>query len=231
MREAAVNLLGFNCFSNTLSVGILAGGSYYSSQAEGGQKHSLLIMELADSLMKTAGLKPKELNAVCCMRGPGSFTGLRIGFASAKGMCLPLGIPLISVPTLDCLAAAASWKGLVLPVIDAKQHSFFCALYRDGALLTPYLDSRPEQIRAVIGEYIQPGENLLLTGPDAEMLFPLPEASFTGRVFAADYGADSYTRQLLNLAKTGNMADNYDKGPLYIRKSDAEQRDESNNGR
>ena len=130
-----------------LSVALAAENNVWYTEIDAGPRHSELLIECCDSLLKTAGLGQNELNLVLCMKGPGSFTGLRISYAAAKGLALALGIPMLALPTLDCLAHPLSvWPGIVLPAIDAKQSRFFAALYRGGTRLTDYMDSSPEAL-------------------------------------------------------------------------------------
>jgi tRNA threonylcarbamoyladenosine biosynthesis protein TsaB len=183
-------------------------------------------MDMADYLLKTAGITPKELTAAACMKGPGSFTGLRIGFSTAKGLSLSLGIPLLSIPTLDCMAYSCSFlSGLVVPLIDAKKNSYFTALYRGGTAVSPYLDAEPDKIALVIAENLVPGEGVFLTGTDAESAFPFLNGALAGKVTLDPFGGRSRVRELLNYAKAGMLDKAFcscDEGPLYIRKSDAE---------
>jgi tRNA threonylcarbamoyladenosine biosynthesis protein TsaB len=81
--------------------------------------------------MKTAGRTLSELSAVAVSNGPGSYTGLRIGLATAKGICFALDKPLICLPTLQVLASAApKEKGsLLLPLLDARRMEVYAAVY------------------------------------------------------------------------------------------------------
>jgi tRNA threonylcarbamoyladenosine biosynthesis protein TsaB len=108
-------------------------------------------MDIIDTLMKKAALQPCDLSGVVCTGGPGSFTGLRIGFTLAKGLALSLGIPFAAIPTLDCMVRPFSyWPGVAVPVIDAKKSAFFCALYQGGKRLCPDMDASPEEIGEMI---------------------------------------------------------------------------------
>ncbi|GHV95318.1 hypothetical protein AGMMS50293_16380 [Spirochaetia bacterium] len=222
-----MNILAIDTAVSVLSVALSAGDDVWCFEADAGLRHSELAMDSVDLLFKKAGLEPGELSGVLCMGGPGSFTGLRIGFSLAKGMALALGIPFVPIPSLDCMAHPFSCRpGLVIPVIDAKKSAFFCALYSGGRQLCPGMDAGPALIAQTITGALEslPGEKqVLLTGPDAEKLYPLlPE----GLASLAGGALKGYARTLLDIAKKCKIFDNCDtdwfSGPEYIRKSDAE---------
>ncbi|MDR0568186.1 MAG: tRNA (adenosine(37)-N6)-threonylcarbamoyltransferase complex dimerization subunit type 1 TsaB [Spirochaetaceae bacterium] len=222
-----VNILAFDTVTPVCSIGIVSAKGTYYAEIDAGQRHSESFMEAADLLMKLAGLDPADLDATACMKGPGSFTGLRVGFAAAKGICLALDIPLIAVPTLDCVAfEGAAFPGLVLPVLDAKQSRYFTALYRSGECLTDYLDASAGTVKDLLRGF---GESapILLTGLSADLLYSELKADpFTAERLRLSPGRrNGSARSLLTLAAArfaecpGNDAAS---GPLYLRKSDAE---------
>ena len=91
-------------------------------------------------LLRSKGLKPSDLAAVSVGMGPGSYTGLRVGFSAAKGLCYALRIPLIAVGTLDALfdAGAGLDTAFRIPLIDARRMEVFTAGYRaDGEQVLP----------------------------------------------------------------------------------------------
>lgn len=96
--------------------------------------HSERLLLLIDELLKEGNVPPSALSAIAVSIGPGSFTGLRIGLSTAKGLALALGIPIISVPTLDAVAEAvrASHAGNFCAMIDAKREESFYAFYEPG---------------------------------------------------------------------------------------------------
>jgi len=239
-----MNIIAFDTATDTFALGLAVEAGTpdkeqrYYLEISGGRRHSELIMDGADTLLRLAGLQKEALDGVACMEGPGSFTGLRIGFATAKGLALALGIPLIPVPTLDCLAAPFSfWPGIVLPVMDAKKSSFFTALYRGGELLGDYLDIDMENLIARVkeAEPSQPSHNpLLVTGPAAPLAFPGLAAAFPQTALDPAWRR-ARTTELLNIAIEGGIisADrlsgskegglsSLNSGPMYLRKSDAE---------
>ena len=229
-----MNILALDTAARFCSIALSCGksGNWYF-EIDAGQRHSELLMEGVDMLMKIAGLKPADLDLAACMRGPGSFTGLRIAFSAAKGMCLALGIPLISIPTLDCMAfSAKAFPGIVIPAIDAKKRSFFTALYREEKRLTDYIDAPLEEIAQLISQHSN--EHLLFTGPDADMLkselHNLIEPNLYEKIRLDPARKKGRAYELLEIAKTEvaekngleNITNEVFSGPLYIRKSDAE---------
>lgn len=92
--------------------------------------HGQKLMPLIDSLFDHIGLNPGELDAVAVSAGPGSYTGLRIGASTAKGLAYALEIPLIAVDTLDALARRAEpfveKSDYIVPMIDARRMEVYC---------------------------------------------------------------------------------------------------------
>ena len=92
--------------------------------------HSETLMPMIDRLLRSVGIQAEELTAIALSSGPGSFTGLRIGAATAKGLALGLGIPLVPVPTLEALAFnAAPTDCLIVPMMDARRSQVYAAVY------------------------------------------------------------------------------------------------------
>ena len=98
-----------------------------------GNSHSEKLLVFVDEILKQTGLKKNELNAVCISEGPGSYTGLRIGTSSAKGLCYALDIPLIAVSTLQSMAYGAREQypdyKQYSPMIDARRMEVYTAIY------------------------------------------------------------------------------------------------------
>jgi tRNA threonylcarbamoyladenosine biosynthesis protein TsaB len=94
------------------------------------QAHASRLSPLIQDILSSARVKMKDLTAVAVSAGPGSYTGLRIGTSTAKGLCVALDIQLIAVPTLDVLGYAGSLvnagNALLCPMIDARRMEVFC---------------------------------------------------------------------------------------------------------
>jgi tRNA threonylcarbamoyladenosine biosynthesis protein TsaB len=222
-----LNILALDTAGAVLSVALSSPDGTRHVEIDAGSRHSELLMELVDWLLKSAALKPRDLELVACMKGPGSFTGLRIAFATAKGLSLAWDIPLAAVPTLDCMAFPFSaWPGLVLPTIDAKKGRFFAAFYRSGQRLSEYLDAPPEAVLStLVSLKNSPVEPVILTGSGAELLHSLLPLSSRQGLAVDPCFRKGKAFELLDIVKKTDII-NYKEGvysgPLYLRKSDAE---------
>ena len=93
--------------------------------------HSQTIMPMIDEIVRRCEADLAELDAIAVSGGPGSFTGLRIGSATGKGLAQALNIPIVHVPTLDAMAFNAyGYNGLVCPIMDARRMQVYTGIYR-----------------------------------------------------------------------------------------------------
>ncbi|MFA7400906.1 MAG: tRNA (adenosine(37)-N6)-threonylcarbamoyltransferase complex dimerization subunit type 1 TsaB [Bacteroidales bacterium] len=104
-----------------------------------GNTHAEQLMPFVDAILSQTGINTSQINAVCISEGPGSYTGLRIGTSTAKGLCFALNIPLIAINTLQTMAWGARKlfpdKPLFCPMIDARRMEVYCAIF-DNELKT-----------------------------------------------------------------------------------------------
>jgi tRNA threonylcarbamoyladenosine biosynthesis protein TsaB len=217
-----VNILAIDCSAGVLSLALDCGAGSACLEIDAGRRHSELLLPLAEGLLSHFSLKPGDLELVACMEGPGSFTGLRIAYAAAKGLSAAMGIPIAAVPTLDCMAYSHRlWPGPVLPLLDARKNSFFWAVYQDGHRLTDFLDSPAVDIIP----HLPAGAPVLALGPGAglfgERLRTCPVNIKIDRELSR-----GYSKNLLEIARNSfiscGKSITITSGPLYIRKSDAE---------
>jgi tRNA threonylcarbamoyladenosine biosynthesis protein TsaB len=99
-----------------------------------GNNHASLLHILVQKALDIAGITLQNLNAIAVSKGPGSYTGLRVGVSSVKGYCYALQIPMIAINTLQSLANGyltnnPDYKGLICPMIDARRMEVYCALF------------------------------------------------------------------------------------------------------
>ena len=98
--------------------------------------HSETLLPMLDEIIKMTGIDCSELSAIAVSGGPGSFTGLRIGAACAKGLGLALDLPLIHVPTLDAMALNIySSDAIIVPIMDARRNQVYTGIYKNDCNL------------------------------------------------------------------------------------------------
>jgi tRNA threonylcarbamoyladenosine biosynthesis protein TsaB len=180
-------------------------------------RHTQRLLALAAGLLAEAGLGWRELESIVVGIGPGTFTGLRIGIATARGLAQATGAPLVGVGTLRALAAAAG-PGPVLALIDAGRGEVFAAGYdADGRELVAPAAVAPPDLRRLVGPgaWLAVGSGALrFRGQfaDADVTVP-PDESPSHRVSAA---------AMLGLAKDDDVDARGGVIPLYLRLPDAE---------
>ena len=93
--------------------------------------HAAWLQVAIRDILDHSGHKPRDIQAIAVSAGPGSYTGLRVGMASAKGLCYALHIPLITINTLKIMAVSGKQEttGLMCPMIDARRMEVFAAIY------------------------------------------------------------------------------------------------------
>ncbi|MCF6128410.1 tRNA (adenosine(37)-N6)-threonylcarbamoyltransferase complex dimerization subunit type 1 TsaB [Flavobacterium sp. AS60] len=98
--------------------------------AEQGYSHAEKLHVFIEEILKETNVSVQDLKAIAVSKGPGSYTGLRIGVSTAKGLCYALGIPLISVDTLQVLAQKVTVEnGLIVPMLDARRMEVYSAVF------------------------------------------------------------------------------------------------------
>ena len=126
-----MRILSFETSAKAASVALLQDGillgEYFQNS---GQTHSRTVMQMAEDLLKNCDLTAFDVDAVACASGPGSFTGVRIGLAAAKGFAWGREIPLIGVSTLEAMARnVAMAEGIYCAAMDARRNQVYTALF------------------------------------------------------------------------------------------------------
>jgi tRNA threonylcarbamoyladenosine biosynthesis protein TsaB len=188
--------------------------------------YSEILLSCIDQALKNVGLKINHLDGFAISIGPGSFTGLRIGLSTLKGLSFATGKPLASVPSLDALAFLSLYcQYPVVTMLDAKKDQVYAAIYetKDGELKrkSDYLVTEVEDLVRSISQ------KTLFVGPGARVFqkrliellkdkahFSLAEQSLPSGATVALLGS----KKLIS----GRVEDIADSEPMYLRKSEAE---------
>jgi tRNA threonylcarbamoyladenosine biosynthesis protein TsaB len=126
-------ILNIESSSTNCSISLSLNGKVISLKEQNDEKysHSTKLHSFIEQVLIDAKINIKQLSAVAVSKGPGSYTGLRIGITAGKGLCYALGIPLISLSTLLILAKQIKLKndGLIIPLIDARRNEVYSSVY------------------------------------------------------------------------------------------------------
>ena len=215
----------------------------------GTRTHSQKLLPMISDMLARLAVSPSQIDLFTVSVGPGSFTGLRIGVVTAKSLAYAAGKPLVGISTLEALAyTVPAWKGVVCPVIDARNHQAFCSFYdrssRENLQLAPdtvlHVDDLADTLAVfhrdvlLIGDcasrfmplirerWIQQGHNREITDADPAM--------FTTRAAATALLAQKKHPSGLSGAQ-GEAGDPFVLEPFYLRPSQAEQRRYDETGR
>ena len=124
--------------------------------------HSANLMPMAEAALQSAGKTIEEMDAIAAVTGPGSFTGVRIGVVTAKGLAHGAGIPCISVDALEALSlSAGGFDGVVCPIQDARAGQVYGAAFRNGKRLTA---DEPLKLEDFLEKILPMGEKFLFLG-------------------------------------------------------------------
>lgn len=203
-------VLGLDTCLTACSVAVLDGGRVLAYRREVmARGHQERLAPMAEAAMADAGLAFARLQRIGATVGPGSFTGLRVGVAFAKGLASALAIPAVGVGTLEALAAEA--EGLVAAVIDARRDQLYLQVFEDGApLMAP--DVLPLGTAAARLAELAMGRRLTLVGSGAQILAGV----VPGAAVLTPEGCDA--RHVARLAAARAAAPIR---PLYLRAPDA----------
>lgn len=142
--------------------------------------HSQTLLPMIDAMMTLLEMEVKEIDAIAVSGGPGSFTGLRIGSATAKGLGLALKKPLIHVPTVDAMAYGLyGAKALICPLMDARRNQVYTGLYRFSDRFEIVREQWAGDIKELIGDLNKLGERVIFLGDGAPVCRHIIEEELT----------------------------------------------------
>lgn len=221
-------ILGIDTATTQVSVAVGGHeGVLAAVQSSKARRHAESLAPAVEFACRQARIELREISVVAVDLGPGLFTGLRVGIATAKAMAHALRVPMIGVPSLDLLAFPARFSSrLIVAAIDARRGELFSATYRQvpGGLqrLSDHTISTPEDLAS---ELIATGEECLLVGDGALRYREVFEGLTKVELVGGELAAPSAT-SLVMLAHAQALREQFvkpwDLQPLYLRKPDAE---------
>lgn len=168
-----MNILAIDTSNETMGIAIYKQDKLkveYISNSK--NKHSVRLMPAIHRLMEDAELLPKDLSKIVVAKGPGSYTGVRIGVSTAKTMAWSLNIPVIGISSLEALALqGVSFNHLICPFFDARRGLVFTGLYQSNA--GGKLELVKEEQNILIEDWLKQlkemNEQIIFLSPDIEM--------------------------------------------------------------
>ena len=167
-------ILAFETSAKAASVALMENGKFLGESYQNtGLTHSQTLMVMAEDLLKTAGLTAQDVEAVAVAAGPGSFTGVRIGVAAAKGFAWGKELPCCGVSTLEAMAVnLGAWNGYVVPVMDARRSQVYTATFlaQEGRL-TRICEDRAISLQELGEELKEVTQPVFLVGDGAGLCY------------------------------------------------------------
>lgn len=192
------------------------------------REHSVLLMPMIENLLKECNLTVDDIDGYVVSKGPGSFTGLRIGIATIKGMSVGSNKPYISISSLDALAYSISpFHGIICPIMDALRENVYTALFKnENKRLEKILDYTPLDLDDLINILKEKDEEVMFTGDGLikhkdYIKENLPKAHFAPNHLSVVH-ASSLGELGLELLKNG-VCDDPNSSPIYLKKPQAER--------
>lgn len=232
-----MRILGIESSSLVASVAILTEDEITAEYTLNFKKtHSQTLLPMIDTIIKMTELDLDSIDAIAVSAGPGSFTGLRIGSATAKGLGLALKKPLIHIPTVEAMAYQCySSNYMICPIMDARRNQVYTGLYEfDGQNFRIIKDQTALDIKELMAEINGTGKHTLFLGDgvpvykdqiidlaDHPYSFAPPFMNRQRAAAVASLGAVYY--------KEGKIETAADHEPDYLRKSQAEREMEEKN--
>lgn len=233
MEEFSLKILSIDTASNICGVSILEDKTLIKNfDVNTGRTHSENLMPIIENALSETNTSLKDIDLIVCDKGPGSFTGIRIGVATAKAFTDALDIPCIGISSLETLAYNIKEDGIICSMIDAKNGNYYIAIYEllnsnYNCIVSPFFakldDSKTlDTIRNTFKDNNYPITFVGNVTKGSPLFVTFPSA-----IFSENNDLNSYN---LGLAGFNHYCNNKfdDVLPLYLRKSQAERQFEKN---
>ena len=225
-----MRILAFETSAKAASVALMEEGKLLASGYQNtGMTHSQTLLVMAEDLLKQCGLTPRDVDAVAVAAGPGSFTGVRIGVAAAKGFAWGRELPCFGVSTLEAMALHPGiYEGIICPVMDARRAQVYNALFRaERGAITRLTEDRAISL-AELGEELKKWEQpIFLVGDGSNLCYNTLKDSVPGLVLPPEHRMHQRAEGVALAARlqmdAGDPGDAAALTPNYLRLSQAER--------
>ena len=227
-----MKILAFDSSGLVASVAIVQDDNLIAEYTTNYKKtHSQTLLPMLDEIVKMTETDKESFDALAVAAGPGSFTGLRIGSATVKGLALAWNIPVIAVPTLEGLAYNM-WGSsrLICPIMDARRKQVYTGLYRFNSddRLETIMDQTPMDIADLIDQLNERGGKVIFVGDGIDVYADVIKEKMTADyTFAPAHMNKQRAGSVAAAAQVRYAAGRYEEGdtfaPEYLRQSQAER--------
>ena len=225
-----MNLLCFETSAKSASVALfegdrLVGESYQNT----GLTHSQTLMVMAEDLLRQCSTTVSDVTAVAVAEGPGSFTGIRIGVAAAKGFAWGGQLPCYGVSTLEAMARALGiWQGYICPCMDARRQQVYNALFHvNNGVIHRITEDRAIALSDLANEIKNLPESVFLVGDGSNLCYNTLNGQVPGLVLPPEHRMHQRAVGVALLAEekaaAGDIGDGMALTPNYLRLSQAER--------
>ena len=223
-------LLAFETSAKAASVALFDGNTLLGEQYQNtGLTHSQTLMVMAENLLSQCGKTASQVEAVAVAEGPGSFTGVRIGMAAAKGFAWAAEIPIYGVSTLEAMALGlGAWDGVICPVMDARRSQVYNALfYVNQGKLERQTDDRAIALEDLKNALKNLSKPVFLVGDGSNLCYNTLSESIPNLVMPPEHRlhqrAVGVGLAALKRMAAGDPGDGGSLSPNYLRLSQAER--------
>ena len=198
-----------------------------SFHIKNGNTHSETLLPMVETVLKTAGFLVEDIDLFACSVGPGSFTGVRIGVATIKGLAFGKNKPCIGVSTLEALALnAVPFDGIICPVMNARRGQVYNALFRyENEALVRLCPDRALSAIELNAEMAKKGEPYALVGDGIEEMTRVASKNTPERIspLLTDQNAISVAKCAYRVFLGGQNGTDAELKPVYLRLPQAER--------
>ena len=223
-------ILAFETSAKAASAALLEDGKLLAENYQNtGLTHSQTLMVMAENMLNQCGKAVTDVTAVAVAAGPGSFTGVRIGVAAAKGFAWGREVPCYGVSTLEAMALSlGTYQGYVCPVMDARRSQVYNALfYVNHGMLNRVTDDRAVSLEQLKQELLLLQEPVFLVGDGSILTYKTLSAEIPGLVLPPEHRmhqrADGVALLAAQKIAAGEPGDGAALVPNYLRLSQAER--------
>lgn len=225
-----MRILAFETSAKSASAALLEDGKLIGEYYQNcGQTHSRTLMKMAQDLLENCGVAVKDLTAVACAAGPGSFTGVRIGVAAAKGLAWGAEKPCVGVSTLEAMAQQATqFDGIICCAMDARREQVYNAVFScEHGVLTRCTEDRAISMEELENELKNTEKPKIMVGDGALLCYNTFGKNLSGCVCAPEHQimqrASGVALAAEKLLQSGAEFDGAELVPNYLRLSQAER--------